>query len=262
MTDSAEDGEQLLVWERPEPPTRPAPSPLSRDRIVAAAVELADAHGLEAVSLRKVAAALDAGPMRLYGYMSSKEDLLDLMVDAVYGEIPLYGHLSPDRMAAAAQRETPRPESGVPGWRAALRDVAHRTREAALRHEWFADLLGGRPHLGPNALVHLEATLAAVRRAPEFADIDTAAHAVRTLNVYLVGALRSEIAERRAQRVTGMDERQWQHAHGHYLRRVLATGRYPVLAEMIRDAADLGPEAVFAAGLESVLDGIAAGLPS
>jgi AcrR family transcriptional regulator len=214
------------------------------------------------VSLRKVAAALDAGPMRLYGYMSTKDDLLDLMVDAVYGEMRLYGHLSPDRMAAAAQGEPPRPESGVPDWRAALREVAHRTREAALRHEWFADLLGGRPQLGPNALVHLEASLAAVRRAPEFADIDTAVHAVRTLNVYLVGALRNEIAERRAQRTTGMDERQWQHAHAPYLIRALTTGRYPVLTEAMHDAAHLGPEAVFAAGLDTVLDGIAAGLPS
>jgi AcrR family transcriptional regulator len=56
----------------------------------AAATALADADGgLESVSLRKVAAALNAGPMRLYGYMSAKEELLDLMVDAVYSEIPL-----------------------------------------------------------------------------------------------------------------------------------------------------------------------------
>ena len=77
----------MLVWERPEPPDRPVLAPLSRERIVRAAIRLADADGLEAVSLRKVAAALDVGPMRLYGYIASKDELFDLMVDAVHAEI-------------------------------------------------------------------------------------------------------------------------------------------------------------------------------
>lgn len=79
----------MLIWERPEPAARSSLSPLSRDRIVRAAIGLADGDGLPAVSLRKVAAALDAGPMRLYRYVDTKEELLDLMVDAVYAEIPL-----------------------------------------------------------------------------------------------------------------------------------------------------------------------------
>src|SRR3712207_4865231 len=77
----------MLVWERPEPPDRPVLAPLSLERLVRAAIRLADADGLEAVSLRKVAAALDVGPMRLYGYIATKEELLDLMVDSVYAEI-------------------------------------------------------------------------------------------------------------------------------------------------------------------------------
>src|SRR3954464_16058522 len=126
----ADDRPPLLVWERPEPARRPAPSPLSRDAIVRAAIGLADADGLTAVSLRKVGAALDAGPMRLYGYVSTKQELLDLMVDAVYGEI------SP-------------PEPGG-DWRPALRTLAEQLRAAALRHEWFVELLGGAPPPGPN----------------------------------------------------------------------------------------------------------------
>src|SRR3954470_10993059 len=74
----------MLVWERPEPPNRPVPAPLDRERIVRTAMGLADADGLEAVSLRKVAAALGVGPMRLYGYLDSKDELLDLMVDAFH----------------------------------------------------------------------------------------------------------------------------------------------------------------------------------
>ncbi|WNV92140.1 TetR/AcrR family transcriptional regulator C-terminal domain-containing protein [Umezawaea sp. Da 62-37] len=229
----------MVVWERAQPPTRPTPTPLSREGIVRAAIALADADGLDAVSLRKVAAALDAGPMRLYGYLATKAELLDLMVDEVYGEM-----IAP-----------PRPPAG--NWRDALRDTASRVREAALRHEWFADLLGGRPRLGPHALEHTEMLLAALRADPGFGDIDTVMSAVRTANAYVFGALRSEVTERRAERATGLDERQWQQANGPYLVRVLATGRYPVLSEFVHDGTNLAPGVAFADGLDQVLDGIA-----
>ncbi|MFE7116700.1 TetR/AcrR family transcriptional regulator C-terminal domain-containing protein [Streptomyces sp. NPDC057654] len=231
-----------LVWERPEPPSRPTPSPLSRDRIVRAAIALADADGLDAVSLRKVAAVLDAGPMRLYRYLSAKEELLDLMVDEVYGEI-----------------DAPEPSGG--DWRRDLRSHARRTRAAALRHEWFADLLGGRPHLGPNALANFESSLAALRRAPGFEGIDTVLAAVEAVDAYLVGAVRKEVAELRAERSTGLDEQQWQIAAGPYIGRMLATGRYPTLSEAVVEAAPRDADTVFDTGLTYVLDGIAARLP-
>src|SRR5450756_185715 len=79
--------EVRLVWERPEPKQRPAPAPLNREIIVQTALAVADVEGLDAVTLRKVAGQLRTGPMRLYGYLSTKEELLDLMVDALYGEI-------------------------------------------------------------------------------------------------------------------------------------------------------------------------------
>lgn len=230
-----------LVWERPEPPGRPAPSPLSRDRIVRAATRLADAGGLDAVSLRKVAAALDAGPMRLYGYVSNKDELLDLMVDAVYGEIT-----------------SPEPARG--NWRATLRSIVHRTRQAALRHEWFVDLLGGRQHIGPHALAYLEATMSALDGAPGFDDIDVVMQAVGTVHAYVIGALRGEITERRAERASGMDERRWQAASGPYIGRMLTTGRYPTLARIVRDATHPSADFTFDAGLDYVLDGMAARL--
>lgn len=231
-------GETPLVWERPEPPSRPAPSPLSRESIVRAAIDLADADGLEAVSLRKVAAALDAGPMRLYGYLSTKDELLDLMADAVYGEI------------------VP-PEPAGQDWRTTLRTLAHRTRQAALRHEWFADLLGGRLHIGPNGLAHLEASLSALDGTPGFDHIDTVMQAVTAVNSYVIGAVRGEITELRAERATGMDERQVQAASGPYLSRMLATGRYPTLVKVIKDATHPGTDITFDGGLDYVLDGIA-----
>jgi AcrR family transcriptional regulator len=235
------EDDPALVWERPEPPSLPAPSPLSRDRIVRTAIDLADAGGIGEVSLRKVAATLDAGPMRLYGYVATKDELLDLMVDAVYAEI------------------TP-PEPTVEDWRTALRSLAHRTRQAAHRHEWFADLLGGRPHIGPNALAHLEATMSALDAAPGFDDIDAIMQAAGTVYAYTLGALRAEITERRAERASGMTEHHWQTASGPYITRMLATGRYPTLAKVIHDATH--PDTAFDTGLDCVLDGIAIRLGS
>src|SRR5690606_16309113 len=225
----------MTVWDRPEPPTRPVP--LDRERIVAAAVALADEGGLAAVSLRKVAARLDVGPMRLYGYISTKEDLFDLMVDEVQAELL--------------------PEERPGDWREALSGLAHRTRRAALRHEWLADLLGGRPALGPNGLAVAEATLAAF---DGLADIDTAMRAVETVSAYFTGAIRREVARLRAERATGLSERDWRRAAGPYLRRMLATGRFPALAKAVHDGTDVDPETSFAAGLDWVLDAVAAGL--
>ena len=224
----------MVVWERPEPAERPAPAPLSRARIVGAAIRLADADGLTAVSLRKVAAELDVGPMRLYGYLDTKEELLDLMVDAVYAEIRPAGD----------------------GWRAVLRSLAETTRAAVHRHEWLADLIGGRPQLGPNALARGEAVVSAM----DGVALDAVMPVVAAVDAYVIGVVRREIAERRAERATGMDERQWQASYGPYLTRTFATGRFPALATVIRDAAHLDADETFRTGLDFLLDGIAARL--
>ncbi|MFJ2844311.1 TetR/AcrR family transcriptional regulator [Streptomyces griseofuscus] len=222
----------MLVWERPEPPDRPVPAPLNRERIVRAAIRLADADGLEAVSLRKVATALGIGPMRLYSYIASKEELLDLMVDAAYAEIRPVGD----------------------GWREVLRSLAESTRQAAHEHEWLADLLGGRPQLGPHALANGEAVVARL----DGVDLDDVMPMVAAVNAYVIGAVRREIAARRAERASGMDERRWQAALGPYLERAFATGRFPALATVVRDAAHLDADHTFRMGLDFLLDGIEA----
>ncbi|MEU4745480.1 TetR/AcrR family transcriptional regulator C-terminal domain-containing protein [Actinosynnema sp. NPDC023658] len=224
----------MVVWERPEPPSRPTPGPLSRERIVRAAIRLADADGLEAVSLRKVAAVLDVGPMRLYGYIATKEELLDLMVDEVHGEI---------RPAGESRREV-------------LRSLAEATRQAAHRHQWFADLIGGRPQLGPNALARLEAVLTGLRGM----DVDAVVPVVSAVDSYVIGAVRREVAELRAERATGMDKRQWQVTFGPYLERTFATGRFPALAAVVRNGSHLDADRTFRIGLDFLLDGIEAGV--
>ncbi|WP_432584485.1 TetR/AcrR family transcriptional regulator [Streptomyces sp. HD1123-B1] len=225
----------MTVWDRPEPPNQPVP--LDRERIVTAAVALADEGGLEAVSLRKIAARLDAGPMRLYRYISTKEELFDLMVDEVYAEI--------------------RPEEQPGDWREALGILARRTRQTALRHEWLADLLGGRPALGPNGLAMTEATLSAFDGV---ADIDTVLRAVETVSAYFIGAIRREIANLRAERATGLSKHDWQRARGPHVTSMLATGRFPALAKAVHDGTDVDAETSFATGLDWVLDAVAAKL--
>lgn len=226
----------MVVWERPEPPDRPALAPLSRERIVRAAIALADADGLDAVSLRKIATALDVGPMRLYGYIASKEELLDLMVDAAHAGIRPTGT----------------------GWREALRSFAEAMRHTVHEHEWLADLLGGRPQLGPNALAGGEAVMAELGEL----GVDAVMPAVSAVNAYTIGAVRREIAEWRAERATGMDEKRWQAELGPYLRRTLATGELPALATVVRDAVHLDADETFRIGLDFLLDGIEARLSS
>jgi AcrR family transcriptional regulator len=207
-------------------------APLSRERIVRAAIRLADADGLEAVSLRKVAAALDVGPMRLYGYIASKDELLDLMVDAVHAGIQPAGD----------------------GWREVLRSLAGTTRQAVHQHEWLADLIGGRPQLGPHALARGEAVVAALGGI----DVDTVMPVIDAVNAYVIGAVRREITER----ATGMDKKQWQAALGPYLVRTFATGRFPALAGDVRDGAHLDANQIFRTGLDFLLDGIEARISS
>lgn len=173
--------------------------------------------------------------MRLYGYLSTKEELLDLMIDAAYGEIVAMGPITGD-------------------WRLMLQTIAHRTRLGCQRHPWFIDLLGGRPHLGPNALTHLEAALAALSTAPGFEDVDVALGALRTVNAYVIGALRSERSELEG----GLNKAEWQAVWWPYIERLVATGRFPMLAKVVHTAHHPTADAAFEIGLETVLDGLAA----
>jgi AcrR family transcriptional regulator len=224
------------VWERPEPQPRAAPVRLSREKIAATAIRLADTHGLDGLSVRKIAKELGVGPMRLYDYVINRSELLDLMVDVVYARIAEAGHHSE--------------------WRAAVKAIAHATRDAALEHEWFSDLLGGRPHLGPHALAVGEATAAALSQAPGGRGIDDLQRAVGALNAIIIGAVRREITERRTARSTGTDEATWQASLGPYLTRMLETGRYPTIARLVVDGTHLNARETFDHNLTIVLDGI------
>ena len=138
--------ERAGVWFREEKRTR-RPR-LTRERIIEGAVALLDADGVDGLSMRRLAARVGAGTMSLYEYVASKEDVLDLALDAVMAEIE--------------PAEVPDADAG---WRAALAVQATRTREVMRRHPWMVVLLGTRPLLGPNFLLRSERFYAILVRA-------------------------------------------------------------------------------------------------
>jgi AcrR family transcriptional regulator len=129
------------IWERPEPGSRRPRH--TREQIAAAALAIADREGFDAVSMRRVAAEIGAGTMTLYHYVRTKDDLMDLMDDAIMGEV---------LVPAGELPET---------WREALTAIARRSREAFLRHPWALLALGGARG-GPNGMRHFEQSVAAV----------------------------------------------------------------------------------------------------
>src|SRR5215207_6141427 len=112
---------------------RPRPR-LNRDRVLQAGVALADAGGIESLSMRRLGEELGVEAMSLYTHVTSKDDLLDGMTDAVFAEIEL-------------------PREGVP-WRTAMRDRALSTRRVLARHPWATGLMQSRTHPGPATLRH------------------------------------------------------------------------------------------------------------
>ena len=226
-----------VIWEKPEPQQRAALTRLNRKMIVEAAIGLADRDGLTGLSLRTVGASLNSGPMRLYAYISSKDELLDLMVDAMYEEMLVQGPFPAE-------------------WREAVCISASRMRQTAQRHGWFAEMLGGRPHQGPCALAFLEATLAILNDSGLFSSISATLQALRTIQAFIIGAIQSETRERRAEHQTGLTKTEWQLATGPYMQKMIETGRFPTIAKLVKDASHPDPDTVFEVGLECVLDGI------
>jgi AcrR family transcriptional regulator len=223
-------GSTELLWARRTGPRRPR---LTREAIVDAAITIADAEGIEAVSIRRVANALGARPMSLYSHFDRKDDLLALMNDQVAAEI-----LVPEPLPA--------------DWRDALRAIAHRTRESCLRHPWVLQTYVVHPRLGPNALRHTEQSTAAVASLP--LPLPRRIALLRAVDTYTLGQVAAELHERETRSRVGLAEVR------DYLADVLATGQYPHLAqlppeEVIMFVSD--PRATFVEGLDWLLAGVA-----
>jgi AcrR family transcriptional regulator len=228
-----------LVWTRPATTRRVA---LTRDAIVAAAIGLADAGGLAAVTVRRLAVELGARPMSIYSYarIESKEELFDLMVDEVCAEMLV---------------------ADLPGqWRPALRAVATRSREVLLAHPWWAELIGRNVLLGPNGIRYWEQMLAAVRTLG--ADEETRQAVVVTVETFVVGQTTFALDEQGDAKTGHRSREQWQQAVSKYRQDLIATGEFPQLSSVgppgPTSAADR--DRYFTLGLDWLLAGVAASL--
>jgi AcrR family transcriptional regulator len=233
-----------LLWRTPsDDGPRPGPrSVLDVARIVSAAVALADAEGLAAVSMRRVAADLGTAAMTLYGHVPGKGELVDLMLDAVLGE------LYPDEDAVT---------SG--SWRTRIRTVAQANWDFFVRHPWAAHLATGRPPLGPGIMRKYELELRAVDGLglPEV-QMDLL---VTLVNGFVRGTVSGVQEKADAERASGLSEDQWWTATEPYVAQVFDAERYPTVArvgpvagEELQAAYD--PHRSFEFGLDRLLDGI------
>ena len=203
---------------------------LSRDRVLQAAISLADANGIEALSMRKLGEQLGVEAMSLYKHVANKDDLLDGMVDSVFAEIEL------------ARDE--------PSWRAAMRDRAISVRTVLKRHPWAVPLMQSRTNPGPSTLGHLDA-LIGILRAGGFSVVLTA-HALSAIDAYVYGFAMQEKAlpfdtEERSVEVI------------EHILAAMPADEWPHLVEFSREHVlkpgyDYGEE--FEWGLDLVLDGL------
>ena len=138
---------------------------LSRDKVLRAALDVADAHGVAGLTIRSLAAALGVKPMSVYHHVANKEQILDGIVDLVFGEIDL--------------------PTGEDGWKAAMRRRAISAREALRRHPWATGMMESRPTPGAANLRHHDAVLGVLRGAGF--SLELAAHAYSLLDSYIYG---------------------------------------------------------------------------
>ena len=229
-----------LLWGSQNQPGR---SGLTLKAIVAAAINIADQEGVDALTMRKVAEQLGVGTMTLYSHVPGKEELLELMVDTVYAE--LYDHVE----APVQQGD----------WRAALRFVARQNWELYRRHPWMLPLAGGRPNLGPHALLKYEAEL---RPLDGLGLSDVEIDATLTLVIsHVEGCARVAAAVERTQQETGMSEAEWWVNAEPVLAKVIDAARFP-MATRVGSAtgeafqAASNPEFALDFGLERILSGV------
>ena len=193
-------------------------------------MKLADKHGLDALSMRKLGDALGVEAMSLYNYVSSKEDLLDGMVDTVFTEIGLP------------------PEDA--DWRSAMRRRELAVRDVLGRHRWALRLIGSRTSPGPATLAHYDAVFGALRRAGF--SVDSAADAYGMLNSYTIGF---SVQEALVPFETGVEAAEMARD---LLDRV-PPEEYPHFTELMTERLAQGnadPSARFEVGLDSILDAI------
>jgi AcrR family transcriptional regulator len=223
--------------------TRRGPRPrLTVDEIARAAIAVADRKGLSALSMRRLADDLGVTAMSLYTYVPGKAELLDVMLDAVYGE-------------------TARPDDVPGGWRERLRQIARENWALYHRHQWMLQVATTRPVLGPNLVAKYDYELRAVEGLG-LTDIEMDM-TIAMLGDFVHGAVRAAIAKAQAEQQTGQSEDEWWAAYQPLLAKVFDAERFPTATRVGAAAGEefqaaSAPERTFEFGLQRLLDGLGA----
>ncbi|SEH04020.1 DNA-binding transcriptional regulator, AcrR family [Nonomuraea solani] len=236
------DAEYVNIWMRPERPARGPKPAYTRAQITEAAIRIADAEGLEAATMRRIAAEIGAGAMSLYRYVPSRDDLIMLMADRLMGEIDVTGMPSGD-------------------WRADLTRYADGQRAMWLRHPWIASVQRSLPGFGPNQLLLIERLMGVL---DPFVSIDENLGLMAILNGYVEGTVREEVSSAEELRRSGLSEPEWMARSYPYVDRLVKSGDYPIFTKIVMEARQphLSRDDQFRHGLQRVLDCIAAALPA
>ncbi|HSS89193.1 MAG TPA: TetR/AcrR family transcriptional regulator [Streptosporangiaceae bacterium] len=237
MTEQETGGHGRSIWTRPERSAR-GPSPEhSRAEIASAGATLADASGLGTVTMRSVAAAIGTGPASLYRYVATRDELVELMADQVFGELSYH-----------------EPGSGHPV--TDLLRLAHQGRGLYHRHPWLLEVPATGSLPGPNAVAFVEHALAAMT------GVDLTGPAKLETIAIFSGAVRLFAQTEIDQRQTGRDPAQWQDSLAGYLQQMAVAGRHPHLAAALAGQPGGDPaqhEPLFDRAMTRILTGL---LPS
>jgi DNA-binding transcriptional regulator YhcF (GntR family) len=214
----------------------PSDSTLTVERIVAAAMAIADAEGLPSVSMRRIATEIGAATMSLYRHVADKDDLLMRMMDAAMAEWRF-------------------PEQSPPGWRGRLELGGRMLWATFTRHPWLAPALSvTRPQPIAGGLAFTEWALAAL--ADSGMDMSTVFTAYITMVNYVRGTAVNLELEAEAEAASGMDNEAWMDTQESAMRSIVATGQFPVFERLISMDYDFNLDHLFEFGLQRMLDGL------
>jgi AcrR family transcriptional regulator len=224
---------------RPESPHRTSrDTELTRERIVRGAIAVADAEGLAAITMRRLAAELGVAVMSLYRHVASKEDLVLFMADQVFGEERL-------------------PDPPPPGWRPRLEALARLQWGLCRRHTWLPSVMSlSRPMLVPNGMAQTEWMMQVVHELGF--EIETALHVTVTFAGFVLGIGASLQRDTEAEQETGLTADEWMEKQSPEFDDIVAGGGYPLLAALgTRPDFEMDLDTVFELGLRLLMDGFA-----
>ncbi|MGV9315570.1 TetR/AcrR family transcriptional regulator [Streptomyces sp. NPDC003691] len=207
-----------LMWGLGDRPTRGPKPGLTLDAIVARAIEVADAEGLAAVSMRRIASELGTGTMSLYRYVPGKAELLDLMLDKV---------------SDPGEWEHAKGGDGEPDWRAALMEMARGYLDLYEKHPWLLRVNQARTVLGPSTIASLEVALRALR--PMLLTDPERISVIISVQSLVAGIARMAADAEEAAEATGLSHTDFWGVQEPFLATAMESGRFPLVAGLSED---------------------------